>query len=135
MHFKKIAAIMAAAITAASVSGVVYAADGDIFNSNYQGSYHEINNDDAFVMLEPNDVVLNAYYYKVGTISMYVRDVITSVTFAPASGTSNISLSKEEVELCDERGAYLGRTQSHFMSQGRVKSFTEITAHGKTYKR
>lgn len=126
---KRVTAFLIAGVVAvSSLSAMAIAAD--IFNGNYTGVYYATDNDDAFINIESNDIVLVAIYYEP---NMYVRDVIDVVTFAPGSGTSNLVMKKSQVHLCNADSTYIDKYYSNFWAQGNVVSARKITAYNKTY--
>lgn len=106
-------------------------ATADTFNPAYNGFYYATDNDDAFIGIETDDIVLVAFYYD----TVYVRDVITSYSYAPGSGTSNLVMTKNKAHKCKANSQYIDDYVSNFAAQGKVVSTRKITAYGKTYTR
>ncbi len=129
---------IAAGVTAAAMITAISAtnAAADTIGSSRRGTYHEIDNNDAFVTFYENEVILVAYYYNSGYSKMYVRDVITDFSISNI-GSSNVTLRKDKVRCCTSDGTYLeGESEGYFtgfLSQGKFESTSEFTAHGKTY--
>lgn len=137
IRLKSIAAGVTAAAMITAISATNAAASGKI-SSTYRGTYHEINNSDAFVTFREDEVILVAYYYKVNSSEMYIRDVIKTISIASGSGTTNVTFSKDKVRCCTSDGTYLDDDDVagyciNFVSQGKFESTSEFTAHGKTY--
>lgn len=129
---RAITAIMGSAILAFDLLSVsAFAADGSI-NKKYLGIYHATDNNDAFVSINEDNVILVAYYYVGG---VYVRGVITNAEFGQADGTSNFSLRADEIKICEKDGTYTDQVQRYFFSQGKMTNSAKIKAHGKTYSR
>ncbi len=134
IRFKSIAAGVTAAVMITAVTATNAAAD--TIGSSRRGTYHEIDNNDAFVTFNESEVILVAYYYNSGYSKMYIRDVITDFSISNI-GSSNVTLRKDKVRCCTSDGTYLEDDTagycSNFVSQGKFESTSEFTAHGKTY--